>query len=406
MDWGDKEHAFCLSTPDGGMEKGKLTHTPESLHAWFKKLGERLGGQPVALALEANRGALLNVLAQYAWLRIYPVNPMTSARYRRAFTVSGAKDDQPDAVVLQEILRLHPHKLTLWEQADEQTRELDLLVRARRDAVDRRTQCTNQLTLLLKSYFPQALELTGGDLTASMAVEFLGRWGDLITLKAARPSTVESFYYKHNVRRPEKVQGRLELVKRSVALTTDPIVVSTSKLQLELLLAQIRMFNKHIAKLDKQISSSFKKHPEAALFNNLPGAGPALAPRLLVAFGEDRGRYPAANNLQKYVGIAPVREKSGNQLWTHWRWQAPSFIRQSFIEWAGQTVVWCEWAKHYYQRMKRRGKGHHVILRALAFKWIRVLWKCWQTRVPYDESRYIKAMKRRNSPNVPLPIAA
>ena len=49
--------------------------------------------------------------------------------------------------------------------------------------------------------------------------------------------------------------------------------------------------------------------------------------------------------------------------------------------------------------MKTRGKGHHAILRALAFKWIRVLWKCWQTRTPYDEARYLQQLRHRKSPN-------
>ena len=56
------------------------------------------------------------------------------------------------------------------------------------------------------------------------------------------------------------------------------------------------------------------------------------------------------------------------------------------------------WAKVYYERMQAKGKGHHVILRALAFKWVRVLWKCWQTRTPYDEAAYLRKLAHRNSP--------
>ncbi len=93
-----------------------------------------------------------------------------------------------------------------------------------------------------------------------------------------------------------------------------------------------------------------------------------------------------------------MREKSGGALWTHWRWQAPGFLRQSFVKWAGQTVVYCDWAKAYYQQMKAKGKGHWAILRALAFKWVRVLWKCWQQRTPYDNTRYEQPLARRRSP--------
>jgi transposase len=160
----------------------------------------------------------------------------------------------------------------------------------------------------------------------------------------------------------------------------------------------IRTFQKHIAILEEQIAQCFKAHPEAWLFRDLPGAGPAMAPRLLVAFGTDRSRYGSAANLQKYAGIAPVVERSGSQCWTHWRWQAPRFLRQTFVEWAGQTVIWCAWAKGYYRAMKAKGKSHHVIIRALAFKWIRILWKCWHDKTPYDETVYVNSMVKRHSP--------
>ena len=146
------------------------------------------------------------------------------------------------------------------------------------------------------------------------------------------------------------------------------------------------------------MTHAFAAHPRAELFAALPGAGPALAPRLLVAFGDQPERYPTASSLQKYAGVAPVREKSGRQSWTHWRWAAPKFLRQSFVEWAGQTVVHCDWAHAYYHQQRRAGKAHHAILRALAFKWIRILWRCWHDQKPYDEQHYLAALRRQGSP--------
>jgi transposase len=404
LDWGDKEHAFCLAIPGNSpAETGKLAHSAETLHHWFKDLEQRFGGRPVALAVESNRGAVLHVLAQYAWLTIYPINPVSSARYRQTFIPSGAKDDLPDAAIVLDLLRVHQARLRplLWE--DERTRKLAALVLARRDTVDRRTQALNQLTSLLKTYYPQALGLAGENLSAPMALEFLRRWPELLRLQAARPATIRNFYYRHNVRRPEWVEKRLQQIKETVALTTEEAVVGVALLQLKLLLEIITAFNKHIAGMEVQIATTFAGHADAPLFKALPGAGPALAPRLAVAFGTDRTRYPDAASFQKYVGVAPVREKSGGQLWTHWRWQAPVFTRQTLVEWAGQTVVWCPWAKLYYERMRAKGKKHHVILRALAFKWVRVLWKCWNTNTPYDEATYLKALEKKKSPNLPKP---
>jgi transposase len=403
LDWGDKGHAFSLVADGSGqVEQGKLLNTAEALHAWLKELQDRFEGQPIALAIEDGRRSMLHVLAQYHWMEIYPVNPVTSARYRQAFTVSGAKDDQPDSAVLLELVRLHRDKLTRWQVPEESMQLLESLVRMRRDWVDRRSQCANQLIHLLKGYFPQALSLIGTDVDSDMALNFLSRWPDLLELKRARRSTVEGFYRKHNVRRQEVIDQRLELINKAVALTTDSGLLHASSLQLGLLIKLLKTFNAHIVFLDKEIATNFKKHEDAHLFRDLPGAGAVLAPRLLAGFGCDRTRYESAASMQKYVGVAPVREKSGNQLYTHWRWQSPAFLRQSFVEWAGQTVVWSSWASHYYERMKSKGKSHHVILRALAFKWIRVLWKCWKTRVPYSEDTYLASLQKRRSPNHPL----
>lgn len=398
LDWGHKENAFVLQPHGGPAEEGTLPQSAEALHQWLRSLGERFGGQPLFLGIETKGGGIVHALLEYPWLSIYPMNPVTSARYRSAFTPSGASDDLPDARVLLELVRDHTDKLHPLEAQDPQTVQLAALVQARRDTVDRRTQVLNQLTSLLRTYYPQALELVD-KLDTELAVAFLDRWPDLISLKAAKPGVIKRFYYAHNLRRPELLEKRLQFIQQAVALTTDEARVSVAILQLRCLLDQLRALRKHLAIMEEKIKTVFAAHPEAFLFRQLPGAGPALAPRLCVAFGTLRTLYPDPASLQKLAGVAPVREKSGQQLWTHWRWLAPVFLRQSLVEWAGQTVIHSAWARVYYERMKAKGKTHHVILRALAFKWIRVLWKCWQTRTPYDEPRYLRQLVHRKSPN-------
>lgn len=400
LDWGGKEHAFALQDRDGQQEKGKLAHSAENLHGWLRQIGKRYGGRPVVLAVEASRGAVIHALLQYSWLTIYPINPVTSARYRTAFKPSGAKDDLPDAVVLLDLVRCHSEKLRPLAVQDEATVKLAGLVEARRAIVDRRTTLINQLTSLLKSYYPQALDVLG-KLDSDLAVAFLRRWPDLISLKAARAGTIMRFFHAHQVRSAYLIEQRLALINRAVALTTEDARVSVAVLQLRCMLDQLEVFQKHVPLLDAEIKSVFNGHSNAALFRDLPGAGPQLAPRLCVAFGTITTLYPDAASLQKYAGIAPVLEKSGSQAWTHWRWQAPRFLRQTFVEWAGQTVRYSQWARIYYDQMLHQGKKHSVILRALAFKWIRILWKCWQEQTPYNEARYLRQLVHRKSPYAP-----
>ncbi|MGH9593382.1 MAG: IS110 family transposase, partial [Bryobacteraceae bacterium] len=213
LDWGDATHALALHDPAASQtEASTLTHSAENLHQWLDQLAARFAGRPVALAIEGTRGAIFPVLLERPWLHVFAVHPATSARYRTAFTPSGAKDDQPDAQVLLELLQRHRDKLTPLSLADAATRQLAGLCEARRDLVDRRTQLLNQLTSLLKKYYPQAFALVGENLASPLALDFLLKWPDLIALQSARPATVKSFYYTHNVRRPETVQTRLGFI--------------------------------------------------------------------------------------------------------------------------------------------------------------------------------------------------
>ena len=101
---------------------------------------------------------------------------------------------------------------------------------------------------------------------------------------------------------------------------------------------------------------------------------------------------------QKYAGVAPVTERSGKKCWVHWRWQCPTFLRQTFVEWAAQTINKSFWAGAYYRQQREKGCTYQAAVRALAFKWIRILYRCWQTHTPYNESTYLKALERRGSP--------
>ncbi len=194
------------------------------------------------------------------------------------------------------------------------------------------------------------------------------------------------------------LQRRLDAIKSAQPLTTDPAVVLPYRLQALTLVSQINVALGSIQLYDKQIAALAPQHPDYHLFSALPGAGPSLAPRLLVAFGEQRERFASAAEVQKYAGIAPVTERSGQKSWIHWRWQCPTFLRQTFVEWAAQTINKSYWAGQFYYRQRAKGCTYQAAVRALAFKMIRILYRCWVTRTQSDESRYLKALKERGSP--------
>ena len=217
-------------------------------------------------------------------------------------------------------------------------------------------------------------------------------------VKRARKVSLEAFFKTHNVRFPKVIAARIAAIKAATPLTQDLAVITPHRLQALVLVDQLRVTLQAIDRFDAEIAAVAPTLPDYALFRGLPGAGPSLAPRLLAAFGEQRERFLSADELQKYSGVAPVTERSGKKRWVHWRWQCPTFVRQTFVEWAGQTINKSFWAGAYYRQQRDKGSSYQTAVRALAFKWIRILYRCWQTRTPYDESKYLNTLKRRGSP--------
>jgi hypothetical protein len=95
-----------------------------------------------------------------------------------------------------------------------------------------------------------------------------------------------------------------------------------------------------------------------------------------------------------------VSQRSWKKSWVHFRWQCPIFVRQTFVEWATQTINKSFWAGTFYRQQRAKGSSHQVAARALAFKWIRIVYRRWQTRTPCDESRYFMALQLHGSPLV------
>jgi transposase len=201
------------------------------------------------------------------------------------------------------------------------------------------------------------------------------------------------------VRGKARIDERIALLRDALPLTTDAGVLLPALLATGTLVAELRVVLAGIERYEQAIDRAFKAHPDAAIFASLPGAGPTLAPRLLAALGSDRKRWPDALGLQQYLGVAPVTERSGNKRWVHWRWACPKFLRQSVVEWAGMSVRFSVWAAGLLPAAARaRARATTPRFGALAFKWLRILHRCWKDHKPYDEAVYLKALQKSESP--------
>ncbi len=398
LDWADAKHDICLQ--EAGREEREfavLAHRADAIEAWAGSLQQRFGGRPVALSLELTKGPLVYALQKYDFLVLFPVHPTTLAKYRQAFTPSGAKADPTDAEVALELLLRYRAKLKPLHPQSTAMRILLRLVEQRRRLVGDQTRTSNRLIDALKQYFPAVLEWFQ-DKDTMLFCDLLQQWPTLKQVQRARKATLIAFFHRHQVRSAKLIAERVDAIKHAAPLTEDVAIISPNQLLVTALAEQLRVTLQAIKRFDEEITTVSQTLPDYALFRALPGAGATLAPRLVVAFGEQRDRYRSAAELQKLAGIAPVTESSGKKRWVHWRLQCPAFLRQTFVEWAGATIPRSFWAAAYYHQQRDKGCSHQAAVRALAFKWIRILYRCWQTRTPYDESTYLNALKRRGSP--------
>jgi len=403
LDRADTKADLCLIETATGQRRTAVVDTaPEALCEWLADLRQQHPAARVGLCLEQSAVHLIPFLEAYAWITLHPINPITLQKYREAFVTSRAKDDTKDAEYLADLLLNHHAQLPVWAPPDSPTRAVQQLVVHRRAVVDERTALSNRLIVLLKQYFPQALTLCGDDLWRPLATAFLLKWPSLAAVQKAKAATLKQFYHLQGSRSQQLITERLALLAKAVPVTDETAVIASFVLRVQLLARELQAVGRTIAEFDRQIAAAYQAHPDRAIFASLPGAGPVLGPRLLASLGADRERFGSAASVQCYTGIAPVTKRSGGSCHIHRRYCCPKFHRQSFHEYAKESVLWSRWAGAFYLQQREKGCPHHTAVRALAYKWQRVIFRCWQNRQPYEEKTYEAALRKAGSPLVAL----
>ena len=398
IDWADKKHDFCLKvTGSEKLERGSLLQKPEAIDAWARALYKRFSGKKIAVCLEQSKGGLIFALMKYDFLVLYPVNPRTLARYREAFALSRAKDDPSDAQFLMELITTHIDKLRAWKPETKETRLLQRLTQERVKLINDMKRLGNRLTNLLKEYFPQALEIFPV-IYRNVVADFILTYPTLEIAKKASEQELVNFFRKHTSGTAKTSLKRIGIIKNSIPLTTDDAIINASSLMAKATVQQIKTLNSVIDEFDKQIQELYANHPDMPIIDSLPGAGEVMGPRLIAALGTDRSKFDSAEELSCFTGIAPVVERSGNHSWTHWRFFCNKPLRQAFIDWTFLSIRHSIWAEAFYKQQRAKGKSHSIAIRALAFKWLRIIFKLWKSNLKYNESTYLKALQKSGSP--------
>lgn len=400
IDWADKKHdVYVYNTDRQEGEPNTINNEPAEIIRWLHEIKSRFDADRILVCMEANDTRLYHTLMWHSFVELVEFNTDTLDHFRETFKPSGAKNDPTDAQLQVELLLTHPTKFDIVQPNRESTRNLNNHARKRRKLVDKRGDLENTLRDELKKYFPQALQLVGSSLHSKMACAFLQRWGTLREVKQEQTQTVREFYRSFCLGN-KQIEKRLETIREAVPVTDDPAHINPCKKMVQALAGSLAPLTDRIAEFDRELDEVMNQHEDASLWKSFPRAGRQMAPRLLSAFGDDRSRWNQPSEIQEFSGMAPVTEESGNSCYVHWRWMAPTFLMQTFYEYAEQSRLGSCWANAFYTMKKEEGDEHPTAIRKLAFKWIRIMYRCWINNEKYDEKRYILALVRSESPIV------
>jgi transposase len=396
IDWADQQHQYAATLPDGSFETGSFQQKPQAIQHWIAHFQTRFPHSYLEIAIETSRGALINALLEHRCVSIFPINPHAMACYRKAFAHGGGKSDPVDARLIMQYLSVHRPQLRPLQLNQPLTRELGQLAQHRRALVEQRVALANRLKDLLKGYFPAVLELSAAKPYAHFIIALLLHYPTLEAVQAAGKNRIRKLFFGLGTR--NKIEQRLEVLMEAKPITTDPTLLRTHARYTQALAQQIQILNQSIKQYEREIKRLLQTHQDYPIFKSLPGASDKTHARLIAALGDDRNRFDSANSLQCAAGIAPLTEQSGKSRHVRRRWAATTFMMQTFFEYAGLSIPHCAWAKTFYQSQLAKGNSSSMAKRALAFKWIRIIYHCWKTRTPYDEPTHLKRLAQQGSP--------
>jgi transposase len=400
IDWADDHHDVAI-TDDSAETLFQFQITHDSLgFATFHAHLVRFKQSPsqILVALETNRGLLVHELLRSGY-SVYTINPKAVNRYKDRYILSKAKSDPLDALALAHLLRTDRQRFKVLRPLPEDYRLLDRLCQDLRKLVDEKTRILNQITSILKEFYPKPLELFSVD--SKIAIAFLKAFPDPQALRTCKQKKFVSFFKEHHYNRPQKV-GELWASVQTPAPVPDSVPLKAGRLRLLALLDQLAPLREHLTLYEKEVKAILDKLPEAESISSLPGVGDRLTPELTAALGpkdpNSLARFQAAEEVMKLSGCVPVTRQSGKWKTVSVRYACVKSLRRTFRDWAFASLDKSVWARAYYDFYKALNMPHATILRNLGRKWARILFAVWSQGTAYDETLYIQSLKNHRVP--------
>jgi transposase len=388
IDWATDKHDVCLLAADGRiLSEFAITHDLkgfESLHQLLKMF------EPIRINIERSDGLLVDwIISQGYALYVTPPYAMAQRRTRRS------KSDRADAYQLANMLRNGEEDCRPFSQQSALVIHLKQLVRAHDHAAREQRRLANQLIYELRMYYPAAIGLFK-KVHSLISLAFLEFCPTPQAAQALTREGLEAFLLSHNY----KHRGRLEILYNTLQTPMPTATVQDGHIEYVLMLIPLlRCLFERKRDLQKQIVTVFNRHPEAGWWKSFPGTkGPLTPARLLAWIGDDHERFPSANVLQAMAGTVPITRSSNKRTTILFRQACCHPLRKAAMDLARQSMRTSGWARAYFNEQRARGHAVPRAMRALANRWLKIIWTLWQSGEMYDEAVHLGNRARRGQP--------
>ncbi len=390
LDWASREHAVCVINEHAQIVwRTTIPHTAAGLAELRTRLTRLAPPATLPIAVERPSGLLIDSLVDGGFI-VVPIHPNVLKASRPRYTAAQGKSDAGDAFILADLLRTDGHRFRPLRPLADDTRALRALVRTRDDLVTQRGALANQLRALLESFWPGAAQIFA-DVDSPIALAFLARYPTPSSAQRLGEKRLATFLAQHHYcgRRPVR-----DLLARLHAAPTVPCGEAESEVKGDLVRALVAVLEplvRQLQHLTSAIEQAVAVHADGPIVMSLPRAGRINAAQILAELGDDRRRFTSYEHLAAEAGVAPVTQASGKHRAVTFRWACNKRLRLALTTFADNSRHASAWAAQVYQRARTRGCDHPHATRILARAWLRVLWRCWQDRLPYDAAHHRSA---------------
>ena len=384
LDWASRTHAACVVDEHGGVHlQFEINHDAAGL----AELCRRLRGAGVtAVAIERPSGLIVDALLE-AGFSVVPIHPNVVKATRPRYRSHGGKSDASDAYLLADLLRTDGHRFKPLAPQSDDIYALRALVRGRDDLVAARVQLANQLRSLLQSFWPGAAEIFA-DVDSPIGLAFVLRYPTPESASRLGPKRMAAFCAQHAYSGRRSAQELLDRLHQAPAVAVGELEMEAKG---ELALSLARTLDRLVEQI-RLLSSRIEHHvgsiDDGRILMSFPRAGRICAAQILAELGSVRERFDSDEHLAAEAGVAPVTYQSGKSKAVMFRWACNHRLRAALTCMADNSRHANDWAAHVYAKAKARGCDHPHAVRILARAWLRVIWRAWQDRKPYDSAHH------------------